>query len=166
MVAAATALLSGCGFRPVYAPGRSGTASQQELAKIDVALIPDRSGQLLRQALQQRFDRGDGVAKQYTLSVSYGVASDTVGIQQDSSSTRVRMTGIATWFLKSLDPAQTLVTSGSVRALDGVNVLDQQYFEADLAGETAQRRIADAIADQITLRLATFFAQRSNPAKV
>ena len=151
--------LGGCGFRPVYGRASAGGV-QSSLAAIEVPLLPDRAGQLLRQALQQRFDRGEGVLKRYVLTVSYGVAADSISIQQDSTATRVREYGTATWFLKAADPAQTLVASGTARALDGVNVIDQQYFEADLASEAASRRIAEAIADQITLQLATYFSKQ------
>ena len=52
--------LSGCGFQPVFMPTASGKAgvAQRELAAVHVNLIPDRPGQLLRQALQQRFETG------------------------------------------------------------------------------------------------------------
>ena len=147
--------LAGCGFHPVY--GSGGGIARQELGMIYVPVLPDRPGQLLRQALQQRLEGDGSQAKQFTLSVAYGISSDSISIQQDTSTTRVRSIGNATWTLKRLDPGQTLVTSGSARALDGLNVLDQQYFAADLESEAAQRRLADAIANQITLQLASYF---------
>ncbi len=161
-VLAGTIGLSACGFRPLYAPQGTASGPQQELAAIDVALIPDRPGQLLRQALQQRMDRGSAVAKRYTLSVSFGIAGDAISIQRDSTATRVRQVATATWSLKALDPARTLVTNGTARALDGVNVIDQQYFAADLEGETATKRITETVADQITLQIASFFARRTS----
>ena len=88
------------------------------------------------------------------------MAGDSIGIQQDSTATRVREVATATWFLKALDPAQTLVTSGTARAVDGVNVLDQQYFAADLEGETVSRRFAETIANQIALQIASYFSRR------
>ena len=50
-------LLSGCGFQPVYMPTASGKAgvAQRELASVYVGIIPERPGQVLRQALQERF---------------------------------------------------------------------------------------------------------------
>jgi LPS-assembly lipoprotein len=152
--------LSGCGFRPLYAPQPDlPDGAQNQLGKIRVALIPERSGQLVRQELQARLDHGDALAKRYELSVSFSLAADIVGIQQDTSFTRLRYVGTANWTLKSLDPSQAVVTSGLARALDGINVLDQQYFAADMEGEAAQRRIASAVADQITLQLASYFAR-------
>ena len=152
--------LAGCGFRPVYGP-RSDQAgrSQEELGTIHVALLPERSGQLVRQALQARLDRGEGQAKRFELSVSVGVASDAIGVQQDTSITRVRLVGTANWTLKNFSPPQSVVTTGFARTLDGVNVLDQQYFDLDLEGESVTQRIAAALADQITLQLAAYFAR-------
>ena len=154
--------LAGCGFHPLYAT-RNGQSSpaQLELAAIDVGIIPDRPGQLLRQALQARFEgSGMALAKRYALSVSYGVAGDPISVQRDSTPTRLREIGTAQWTLKQLDPASTLVTSGTARSLDGVNIIDQQYFAADLEGEAAQHRLAENIADQITLQLASYFTRR------
>ena len=161
LVLAALAL-GGCGFRPLYG-SRDGQdmPAQRELAAIDVGLIPERSGQLLRQALQQRMNRSDDApAKRYELSVSFGVSGDVIGIQQDSTASRLREVATATWSLKLLDPGRTLVTNGTARALDGVNIIDQQYFAADLEGEAAQRRLAEAVADQIALQISAFFARR------
>ena len=161
LLMAAVAAVAGCGFRPVYAVRGETSPARHALGLIDVALLPDRAGQLLRQALQQRLTNpGEASAKRYELSVVYGITSDSIGVQQDSTISRIRQTGTANWFLKMLDPGNTLVTSGTARALDGLNVIDQQYFEADLASEAAQRRIADAIATQITLQLGSYFARR------
>ena len=42
-------------------------------------------------------------------------------------------------------------------------MIDQQYFAADLEGETATKRITETVADQITLQIASFFARRPAP---
>ncbi len=153
-------MLSGCGFHPLYGSAGAASGPRAELGAIDVASIPDRPGQILRQALQQRFDHGEGLPKRYTLDVSFGVAGDPIAIQRDSTATRVREVATATWTLKSLDPAHSVVASGTARALDGVNIIDQQYFAADLEGETATKRITETVADQITLQIASYFARR------
>jgi LPS-assembly lipoprotein len=160
----AGATLSGCGFQPVYMPTASGRAgaAQRELAAISVDLIPDRPGQLLRQALQDRLEMGSsGVARRYDLSVGFGISGEAIAIQPDSQPTRIREIGSATWTLIAQDPGRTKLTSGYVKAVDGINLFDTQYFAADLENEAVQRRLADALADQITLQLATFFRKRT-----
>ena len=162
-VAAATAL-GGCGFRPLYARTESGGPgiASRELAAISVGIIPDRPGQLLRQALQDRFEGdGSGVARRYDLSVDYSIPGEGIAIQPDSSVTRVRLIANANWTLRAQDPNQTVLTTGRARAMDGVNILVNQYFAADLETEVVQRRLAQAIADQITLQLASYFRKRT-----
>jgi LPS-assembly lipoprotein len=157
-------LLSGCGFQPVYMPTASGKAgpAARELAAVNVGVIPDRPGQLLRQALQTRFgnDRG-GVLAKYDLLVSFGISGEGIAILPDSTPTRIRLIGNANWRLVDITPPRTQLTAGSARALDGANLFDSQYFALDLENETAPRRIADAVADQIALQLAVWFRQRA-----
>ncbi|MBV8094059.1 MAG: hypothetical protein JOY71_17010 [Acetobacteraceae bacterium] len=156
--------LAGCGFRPLYMPTASGGpgVAQRELAAISVDIIPDRPGQLLRQALQERLGAGaSGIARRYDLSVGYGIAGEGIAIEPDSTITRIRLVGRADWTLRAQDPARTVVTSGLARIVDDLNIFQNQYFGADLENEAAQRRLATVIADQITTQLAAFFKRRS-----
>jgi LPS-assembly lipoprotein len=161
------AALAGCGFQPVYMPTASGQPgpAQRELAAINVTLIPDRPGMLLRQALQDRFEgAGDATARRYDLSVSFWISGSAVGMQPDTTITRVQLIGHATWTLLAEDPGRTNLTKGSARAADAENILDSQYFAADLETETIQKRLAAAVADQITLQLAAYFRKRAATA--
>jgi LPS-assembly lipoprotein len=164
MALAAGAGLGGCGFQPVYMPTASGTAgaAQRELAAIQVALIPDRPGQLLRQALQDRLAMGEsGVAQRYNLTVAFWIAGEGIAVQQNTTATRLRETGNANWTLVAQDVGRTRLTSGFARAIDAVNIFDTQYFGADLENEALQKRMAEAIADQITMQLAIYFRKRA-----
>jgi LPS-assembly lipoprotein len=156
--------VAGCGFRPIYAPrSNNPDGSQSELATVRIAPMADRAGQLLREELQARFDHGEALAKHYELVASFGLALDVIGVQQDTSATRLRYVGTSSWSLRSLSPSQAVLTSGSARALDGLNILDQQYFEADMAGETVTRRLANTLADQITIQVAAYFNRNPTP---
>ncbi len=42
-----------------------------------------------------------------------------------------------------------------------LNLLDSQYFMADLETEAVTRRLADALADQIVIQLAAYFRKRA-----
>ena len=159
-IAGAAAGLAGCGFHPVYAPrSGGGGGGQAVLGTIRVAAIGERTGQLLRQELQARLDHGDALAKRYELVANFGLTVDAIGIQTDTSSTRLRYVGTSNWTLRTMGTPGVFVTSGNARSLDGLNILDQQYFEADLAGETVTKRLAANLADQITLALASYFAR-------
>ncbi len=158
--------LVGCGFEPVYrrtASGNPGPAAR-ELAEIHVLLIPDRPGQLLREALQQRFQgAGSGAERRYDLGVVFWIAGEGIAILPDNTNTRTRLIGRANWTLVARDSAHTKIIDGTARALEGVNIFDTQYFAGDLETEQVTARLADQIADEITLRLATFFRARAEP---
>ena len=162
--AGASLPLAGCGFRPVYMPSADAEpgVAQRELAAIYVAIIPDRPGQVLRQALQQRLEgTGADPKPTYTLDVSYWISGEGIAIQPDTSTTRIRLFGNANWRLVGRDPGQTLITSGYARAEDAVNIIDTQYFSATLQTEAADRYLAEALASQITMRLAIFFRNKA-----
>jgi LPS-assembly lipoprotein len=153
--------IGGCGFAPLYAPAASGLAAGDaatELAAVDVALMPERSGQVIRQDVQQRLERfGAGAAKRYKLSIGLSITQDAAGVQPDSSVTFIRVRASADWRLTLLDPKSTLVTAGNARAIDGFNVIDQEVFAQTLETERVQDQLSQRIADEIALQLATYF---------
>jgi LPS-assembly lipoprotein len=153
--------LAGCGFHPLYAPGEAQDAA---LSAIFVDLIQDRSGQLLREALQARLDANDNAAaKSFVLTVVYRENVSGIGIQNDNSSTRTRVVGTATWSLHPVGEDSKQITGGTVRSLDGYNIVNEQFFYSDLSQEAANRRVAEALADQITQALSVYF--RKHPLK-
>jgi len=159
-------LLPRCGFQPLYGEGAGGVPSeaQADLSAITVGLIPERSGQLLRQALQDRFEReGVGVAHRYDLAVAYSIGQEGLSVQPDTSTTYVRVIGNVSWILRAQDPQHTQLSTGSARVFDSYNYIANQFFAADLEFETIQRRLAEEAADRITLQLATYF--KRHPAK-
>ncbi len=156
-------LLGGCGFRPMYGRASGGSAgpAQAGLAQIEVGLMPERSGQLLRLALQERFERaGIATVRRYDLVSSFSISSDAIAIQPDTTVTRVRLVGVASWSLLAQDPQRRTLASGTARSTDGYNIIGEQYFASDLQNEQVQRRIAEAVADQMTLQLAAWFNKR------
>jgi len=154
--------VGGCGFRPLYASGEDNAGVHARLAEIEVALIPERSGQLLRQALQARLERGGtGVARRYDLAVQLALAFEPIAIQPDNSSSRVRVVGSANWVLRAQDMQRRTVASGMAREMDGYNIINQQFFAAELTNAAVQRRMAERLAEQITTQLALHFGQNA-----
>jgi LPS-assembly lipoprotein len=161
-------LLAGCGLHPLYQSKDGGGAGDAErgLAAISVAIIAERPGQLLREALQTRFDRaGGGAAKRYDLVVTLGIANEGLDYQQTTSApTRLRVLAVANWSLVSLDARRKTLATGMARAMDSFNLFNQQFFAADLESEALQRRMMQAVADQMTLQLASWFSQHPDRA--
>jgi len=165
---AAAFVLSGCGFHPIYAPTESGMAAPAEVgfSRIVVGMNYGRYGQLLREDLQQKFDLGgEGVSKLYQLETNYRVNVDGIAFDYTLGfATRYRLIATADWSLISLDPDRHTITSGRARQVDGYNPIDNQPFYQDLQNDTTQSRLAKAVAQDISLQLASYFAQHPPPA--
>lgn len=151
------AALSGCGFHPVYAPPGDGPGPAADLTAIEIKPIYERPGQILRQALLDRFRIESGQPRKFDLGVLFWVTGEAQGVLNFTQPTRLRLVGNTTWTLTSRDIKQTKLTEGHERVVDGFDLFDSQYFAQDIANEAVQRRIAEAMADRITLRLAVWF---------
>ena len=151
--------LTGCGFQPVYMARSDGAGAAAGLAEIDVKPIYERPGQILREALLGRFGSEPGSARKFDLRVNFWITGEAQGVLNFTQPTRVRLVGNATWTLSGHDPKQTKLTGGTDSLVDGFDVFDAQYFAMDLSNEAVQRRLAEAMAERITLRLAMWFHQ-------
>lgn len=152
--------VAGCGFRPLYGIDADQAGVHSRLAEVEVALIPERSGQLLRQALQTRLERGGpSVAKRFGLAVQLALAFEPIAIQPDNSSSRVRVVGSASWALTAQDGQRRTIASGTARETDGYNIINQQFFAAELTNAVVQKRLVERLAEQITTQLALHFGQ-------
>ncbi|MBU6418779.1 MAG: hypothetical protein KGQ79_03530 [Proteobacteria bacterium] len=154
--------LSGCGFAPLYG-GAQGQAATAGLDTVQVQNIPNRTGQMLRETLQQQlYTDGAPTTELYSLSVSYTINQNLIGIQEDSSSTRDRFNATAIWKLTPIGNPNQVLASGNATAMDALNVIDQQYFASNLETETVNQQLANEIAGQITTQLAAWF--RAHPS--
>ncbi len=150
--------LAGCGFSPLYGDGPDSTPVAQQLDQVEVANIPERTGQMLRQSLQDQLQAaGAPTVQHYSLNVSYSIAGQAVGIQADTSATRVRFIATAIWSLSPIgNPGQKL-TAGQASTEDAQNVVDEQYFSQEMESNTLDQQLADEIAAQITSQVAVYF---------
>jgi LPS-assembly lipoprotein len=153
--------LSGCGFQPLH--GRSGVTSgpvSAELGAIEVARIPERTGQLMRRALQQRLWAGGQSSPRYTLTAfpSFGVEQE--GIRPDGLATRMRYTATANWWLTTNEVPPQPVANGAERMLDAFDLPDNQFFAADTARDAMVMRLVDQMAEDIVVRLAVRFREQ------
>ena len=154
--------VSACGFHPLYGDGNE--AAVTKLPDIFVQNIPERSGQELRLALQQRLaGTSEAEPQGYLLAVNLSSSSESIGIHGDNTSERNRVVGRAHWSLSAVSPATAPVATGDVRTVDGYNIINEQYFAASIANETTQQRVANNLADAITLQLATWFTNHRPP---
>ena len=159
-------LTGGCGFSPLYgqADGASGGVADK-LRQIDVALIPERSGQLLRQALQQRLEGAGGAgAKGYVLSVNLTVSNQGQATEfTTSAQTRMRVVGTARWSLTNVQGEAHQIASGAAKTVDGYNLVDVQYFYTDLRNEEVIKQITQELSQKIATQVAEYFKNNASP---
>jgi LPS-assembly lipoprotein len=154
---------AGCGFHPLYGGGEDSAISK--LPDIFVAPIPERSGQELRLALQQRLaGTSDAQPTGYTLVASYSAAGEAIGIHGDNTSERTRLVGRAHWTLFTVAPVPVQIATGDTTTMDGYNNINEEYFASGIASDTTQQRIANALADAVTTQIATWFTNHQAPA--
>ncbi len=163
---ALAAPLAGCGFQPAYAPrGRGATP----LPPLDIPPIEGRVGQLVRNALIDRFtvDRD----ARYKLEVSVSVNEQGLGIDRDDDASLTRLEGRARFVVidrtrrgggEVLRPDAlstrpvSHVLEGTVRRAVTFNTFDTGYATTSSV-RGASRDVARLLADDLETRLLAYF---------
>ncbi len=152
--------LGGCGFKPVYGTASSAAVAPEgsaaALSNVSVDIIPDRTGQVLRNLLIDRFYQ-DGRPQQpaYRLAVGLTAAREDLGIRKDATATRARLRLVADYQLIDVRTGQTLYRTFS-RSIVSFNLLEAQYATL-VAEEDAYDRALTELAEDIRTRLALYF---------
>lgn len=158
--AAAAIILTGlaaCGFTPLYGP-QSGAA---QLPAIEIANIPDREGQYLRNFLIDRlYKNGRPVDAPYILSVApLNKKTTNMGIRKDATSTRgiMEMTTTVTLTDKS---TEKIVLTRNVRSVGGYNQLDNQFASLISEQRLTDHAVED-IGNEIMTELGLYFSKNT-----
>ena len=161
--AAALALLlvggavSGCGFQPLYAKNPSeSTVYNQGFPQVDIGLIPDRLGQILRNELLDRINpRGVAATPTYRLEVAAQERRSDIVILRDSTATFAKFIVEANWRLVDLKTNE-VVTKGKNQRTSSFTISSSEYAILQ-AEKDARQRAATELAEDIRLRLALYF---------
>jgi LPS-assembly lipoprotein len=159
LLAVAVVVLAACGFEPLYGerPGAP-NAAVAAMAETRIALIADRSGQELRNALLDRLTpRGQPARPRYELEVGLTERRDNLGISRDDTATYARLTLTASYRLREIASGR-VVTSGQSRWTNGFTVVASHF--ANLTSEAdARSRGLREIGDDIRQQLALHFSK-------
>lgn len=161
VLAASVPLLSACGdsgFRPLYGSSGIGANVDERLAQVDVAPIPGRVGQRIRNELIFE-STGGGAALPPTLRLE-------VAIRESVTSTLVRQDGNADAQVYGLEAQFTLVRvadnsvvlKGSSFARAGFERFES-IFSNVRAREDAENRAAKTLGDDLKSRLVAYLAK-------
>lgn len=150
----ALAAVGGCGFQPVHGRhGRGGPA----LPSVTVAPIPEREGQLLRNALLERLRPTE--SPRHTLHVTLTMIDQDLGILRDDRATLANLHLSAHWRLltRTGDDRERLDLERTARASVTYNISDNQYA-TELSRRDSLSGLVQQIAADIETALVAHFA--------
>jgi LPS-assembly lipoprotein len=149
--------LSGCGWKPLYGTTASGADLQEVMRSVDIAKIPGRVGQQIRNELI--YDTtGGGVqgVPEYRLDIAIreSVLNTLVNSEGDSQSQTYQL--YSQFKLIRLSDNEVVLT-GNSNARAAYDKVDSVF--ADIrAQRDAENRAAKTIADTVRLRMAAFLS--------
>lgn len=149
----ALAALSGCGFSPAYGPSGSASGLTGRVRAADPATALDYA---FVARIEERLGRPEAPA--FGLTYDIKTKRYSIGITQTNEVVRHDISGTATWVLKDLGTGQR-IDGGTAQTFtayfaSGTTVATQT------AEEEANRRLMQALADQVVAQLVAKAGQR------
>lgn len=151
--------LAACGFRPAYGNhgAQAAIATQAHAGGVEIAVIPDREGQYLRNLLMDRlYLDGRPAAAPFLLTVSpLRTELTNLGIRKDATATRGMLQVSAKMTLAHRE-TNAVVLERDVRAVGGYNQLDNR-FATLVSRESLTENMLKELSDTIVTELALYF---------
>ena len=161
LAAALVLAAAGCGFQPIH--GQRSEASSAALASIDIGLIADRTGQMLRnRLLQQMQPRGGTTPARFGLAVTLSESLQDLAIRKDETATRANLIMTARFSVTSRADGKGLFND-SVQSANSYNILTSDFATLS-AREDARRRAVQQLATGIKQRLSVWLVQTGGRA--
>lgn len=146
------ALLSACGFTPMYAPGPGGSAA---IGPIAIGQIDGRAGHVLRTELDRMLSVERGAAgPQRHLDVTLTEQVGGLGLRLDESSSRAELRLTALYVLTQPDGPELRGTLTSIVNYEVPNAAYAAIAAQDDARERAAETMAERLRAELALRLA------------
>ena len=156
-------VLGACGFEPMYGEQR-GNAVHAELQTVRVALIANRTGQLLRQYILDRIHSNDASpAALYQLEIGVLETRQYYGIQRDLTATYSRLALTANYTLRDLKTQKPVLT-GSFNVFSSYNVAADP-FNTVVAENDARERGVHSLGDELINRISFFLRRQQTPVE-
>lgn len=150
--------LAACGFEPLYARSASGVSPVDDLAAIQVELIANRSGQILRTYLRDGLNPNNAeVPPRYRLRVTINEPRQDLALQRNDTVARYGY-GVAAGFVL-LDTTGRGLFSGAASLSTNYEVSDSQFATLSSLFD-ARDRAMQQISDDIRNQLAVYFRGR------
>ena len=158
LAAALLMTVSGCGFRPLYAPSE-GTETVQQTGFAETRIVPltGQSGQKLHNLLRDRLNpEGQRVEHRYVLRVLLQSRVVSVAIREDETATRANLIVTASYTLSSREGA--VLFQARSESVNSYNILDA-FYATSVSEEDALDRGLREVANEIERRLGIYFSR-------
>lgn len=151
--------LGACGFSPLYGTrGSNAPPVAEALGRVQIANIPNREGQILRNHLIDRMQpHGRPTAPEARLAISLRSSEVDLGILKDATASRRELTMWADYALEDME-GRTLM-KGTATSIVSTSKLAAQY--GTLASEEdARRRALREVGEQIVNRVGLYYGEK------
>ncbi|MEZ5667973.1 MAG: hypothetical protein R3F55_11170 [Alphaproteobacteria bacterium] len=144
----------GCGFKPIYGD-LPGSVPTEQLAAVEIGLIADRSGQLLRNQLLHRMHPfGAAADTLYLLDVDLSESAIGIAVQRDETATRTNLTITAALALTDLTTGE-IVLVDTIRSYSSYDTLTAEYATLSAERDARDRALVE-LGDRIATRVGLF----------
>ena len=152
-------LLSACGFQPLY-KAQNAAGVRDSCKNIEIANIPDRDGQFLRNALIDRlYTAGRPSDALYKLTVApLEKRNIALGIKKDASSTRSFLQFTTHVTLTDNRSGKALLDR-DMHVVGSYNILDNQYANT-VSEQNVTENLLREMGDDILTELNVYFYSR------
>ncbi len=153
--------LSSCGFRPMYGDSGAGQAvTQGNKSLVEIANIPDRDGQQLRNLLIDRlYLKGRPADAPYILTIAPLKTETThLGIRKDATSTRAMTQIYSTMVLRDRATNRVLLTR-DIRSVGSYNELDNQ-FATLVSSQSLAGHMLEELSDDVVTEINLYFSRQ------
>ncbi len=149
--------LSACGFHSVYGTHDDSTSDvAEQLQQVAIDSIPDRQGQILRNALIDRmWGKGRPAQPKYTLTVNLKITQSDIGQLSNAVSTLSELDTTADYVLTDLKGHRLF--HSTAHSQSNFSRLSDEYATL-VAHDSAVERTAREIGEQIVNRLNVYFS--------
>ncbi len=163
VVLGAVLAVSACGFEPLLGRVGDGSDAVEQLAAIRIEPIPDRSGQVLRNALLDKLTpQGRDIASRYVLRIRLQEPRQILLLRRDDIISRSSYSAQATYELR--DTQGRRVFAGSSSFATDFEIASSE-FATRRSLENARDRVLELVANDIRNQLAQSFRQNQNAVR-
>ena len=148
--------ITACGFTPVYQQGEV----RNQLQAIKVIAPDDREAQMLKATLEDAIYAGGKINAKYNLVPNLQLITMPLSIEANGTTQRYRVIGNASYELIEIASGK-VQTKGAFERFSSYSIANADY-STYVAGKDSKRQVIEAVAEELRLRLISYFNQQNN----